>query len=225
MEWLKGTYKALHPGASGGNSDPDGWELYTGGDYPTWRQIYEPHEVNGADFKAARHVYKQVPAAGRAASVPPEIPGVPSNDRPHSLALDGHQDSEVSSHPDGRFAQNTAATSDHSLGANTAHFAGPFPGGGLHQAPDVTGAISLDANLEVSRAKTGVIATLAHATPSQLFAQRMRAKHLEGQPELLVKKPSIMPTRVLSALEAEWGPPALGLAALGLYVAYSILAT
>ena len=73
--------------------------------------------------------------------------------------------------------------------------------------------------------KTGVIATLAHATPSQLFAQRTRAKHLEGQPELLVKKPSIMPTRVLSALEAEWGPPALGLAALGLYVAYSILAT
>ena len=224
MEWLKGTYKALHPGASGGNSDPEGWELYTGGDYPTWRQIYEPHEVNGADFKAAQHVYKQVPAAGRAASVPPEIPGVPSNDRPHSLALDGHQDSEVSSHPDGRFAQNTAATSDHSLGANTAHFAGPFPGGGLHQAPEFDHFTEAGGTVVRTTAPTGTLGT-STATRSELFANRMRARQLEGQPELLVKKPSIMPTRVLSALEAEWGPPALGLAALGLYVAYSILAT
>ena len=116
-------YLPLFRGATGGNSDPDGWEFYTGGQYPTWRQIMRPHEVNGADFETARMVYKRDPAFGQAASAPPELLGVPSNDRPHSLALDSHRDSVIANHPDGQFASNSAATSDYSLGANIAHFA------------------------------------------------------------------------------------------------------
>lgn len=130
MTWLAGSYQRLHRGADSGTSDPDGWELFAGGNYPTWRMLQKPYEVGEADILATRHYYKKVPALGRAASAPPEVKGVVSLDRAHSAALDGHRDSALASHPDGRFAQNTAATSDYSHGANSEIFTGPYQIGG-----------------------------------------------------------------------------------------------
>ena len=220
MQWLKGTYERLHLGAGGANTDPDGWELYIGGNYPTWRQIFKPHEVDAADLNAVRHFYKQVPALGRAASVQAEIPGVPSSDRSHNLALDGHRDSALSSHPDGLYAQNTAATDDYSLGANLATFRGPYPAGGLRP-------VALPNYTEfVTGSMAGEPGTIRYGqrgkTPSQLSAQRTRAPHLQDQPELFISAESQGAYRVRSLLEREWSTPELGLLAAGAYVAVSM---
>ena len=172
---MQGFYGSLHRGASSGTSDPEGWELYTGGNYPTWRQIFKPFEVDGASLEATRHVYRQVPALGQAASAPPEISGVPANDRPHSLSLDGHQGSAVSNHPNGLFAQNTAATSDYSLAANSAMFQGPYPGGG---APQDVSVPSYTYNVEEGTATAGALGTTASALSER------RTKRLGEGPKL-----------------------------------------
>lgn len=219
MQWLKGNYDVLHRGASGGTADPEGWELYTGGQDPTWRQLFKPHEVNGADFHAAQQTYKRAPARGRAASVPPEVAGVLSNDRSHVPALDGHRDSAISSHPDGLYAQNTAVTTDHSLGANSAIHRGPYPGGGLLPVavPDYT--------LITSGEDAGTIKLPARGeTTSRLFANRAGRSHLAEQPELLVKAETEVAYRWRSVLERDWSAAELGLGAMGVYMAFSALA-
>ena len=234
MTW--GDYTPLHRGAFSGTTDPEGWELYTGGQWPTWRQIMKPHEVNGADRAAAAYVYRRVPALGQAPSALPELAGEPSNDRTHIRALDGHLDSAISSHQDGRFAQNTAATQDHSLGANYATFMGPFPAGGLRPVALPNYTVDVEGNVDQGQAVTrvwdrdqggieGIIApTDPTATQSQLSADRTRATHLEGQPELLVKAATWYGSRMSSVLERDWSTPELGLGALGVYMAYSALA-
>ena len=233
MQWLSGNYKPLHFGAFGGTSDPAGWELYTGGQYPTWRQIMKPHEVNGADFEAANHVFRQVPALGLGASLRPEIRGVPANDRTHILSLDGHLDSAISNHQDGRYAQNTAATTDYSLGANSAYLMGPgLPPGGLLQVgvPDRDFEAS-----SITRYSDGYSTARGRGpmTASQLSAQRTRNTHGFGkyadtprseQPDLLTLKADGYGSRVLSVLQREWSAPELGLGAMGLYMAYSVVA-
>ena len=222
MAWLTGTYAKLHRGADSGTSDPEGWELYTGGQYPTWRQLFKPHEVNGADFQAAAHVYSRVPALGQAASLPPEIPGVPLSDRVHINALDGHVDSALSNHPDGRFAQNTAVTSDYSLGANYATFTGPSLAPGRLQPVTLP---NYTINTNPTRANSsGIIGPPKSVTASQLSEQRMRAPHLQNQPELLVKAAAPGYLRTGSVLSREFTTPELGLGALGLYMAYSAFA-
>ena len=155
MAWMKGDYSSLFPGASGGNTDPDGHYLYQGGRYPTWRQYYKPHEVDGADWIAAHHMNTKVRNLGRAASLLSHIEGVFSNDRSHSHALDGHQDSVISNHPDGLFGLNSAATTDYSLGANSAHFRGPYPGGGLRPVRLPNYTVDLEGDIYIGTQGSG----------------------------------------------------------------------
>ena len=114
-----GWYDQLHRGASGGTTAPDGWGLFTGASQPTWRQLMKPYEIDGAAITSARGTYKLGPGAGQAPSAQREIRGVIYNDidanTPDRYSLDGHEGSQVASHPDGRFAQNTAGTSNSAL--------------------------------------------------------------------------------------------------------------
>lgn len=244
MTW--GDYRPLHRGAFSGTTDPEGWELYTGGQWPTWRQIMKPHEVNGADRAAAAYVYRRVPALGQAPSALPELAGVPSNDRTHIRALDGHLDSAISSHQDGRFAQNTAATQDHSLGANYATFMGAFPAGGLRPVALPNYTVDVEGNVDQSYEGRGTVTRVwdrdqggiegyiapvdPTATASQLSEGRIgttKSAHdrfNSREPELLVKAATWYGSRMSSVLEREWSAPELGLGALGVYMAYSALA-
>jgi hypothetical protein len=222
MTWthyFKGFYGAPHRGAGGGNDDPDGWELFTGAQWPTWRQVMKPFEVNGASIAAAHHVYKKAPVGGQAASVPPVVAGVPSNDRPHTRELDGHRDSAISSHPDGQYAQNTAATSDYSLGANYAIFKGPYPGGGLRPValPSHTTLVPGTPHGDAGTVLRGG----GTATASRLSEQRTSRLPLGEQPELLVKAETSTGYRWRSVLEREWTVPQLALGAAGVYMVYS----
>ena len=174
---------------------------------PTWRQIMKPEEVDGASAERAAKGFR-VPALGQAASLRPETRGVPSNDRQHDLSLDGHRTSAVSRHPNGLFAQNTAATSDYSLGANSAHIQGTYPVSGpppvavQESVPHVTNTI---------------------ATQSLPSATRTRAQHLNPPPTLLLSAQEHASSRVRSLLERDWTTPELGLGALGLYSLYCMV--
>lgn len=99
----------LHPGASGGSTDPDRGPYLTGAYHPT------AGEFLGANRNSLAQ--DRMPA-----QAPPVYgPGVLSSDKSHDPSLDGHAHSAVARHPDGQFAQNTAATSSHSLSANVEH--------------------------------------------------------------------------------------------------------
>lgn len=109
MAW---SYEASHRGASAGYTHPAFHPQLTGAIHAT------AGEIDGV----RRNAYSLAPGAGQAASVRPVIQGVQTSDAKHNDLLDGHRDSAVASHPDGQFAQNTAATSSHSNSANSKHF-------------------------------------------------------------------------------------------------------
>lgn len=104
-------YSAQHRGASSGYSDPAKHRQELTGAY---------HKNAGHEDGSRRNAFSQVPGGGQAASVPADG-GVPATDKPFNPTLDGHKFSVVSLHPNGLFARNVAATSDHSLHANLEH--------------------------------------------------------------------------------------------------------
>ncbi len=194
-----------HPFAFGGNGVP---EAYLSG---------ASHRNAGAIRGANRNAYAGAPGAGQAASLPRIGNGTPSNDKPHSLALDGHAYSEVSNHPDGRFAQNTAISSDNSLRANFEHFLSQGAGAVLKQVlqPYEVGG----------RRVRGLTFSDYVPEDDKMPLSRLtgnRADRLNDEPELVVSM-SIKPSnRLVSLLTKEWSSEQLGLLALSAYGAYSI---
>lgn len=79
------------------------------------------HQVVGAMYNPGQHRNAQF-ALGRgqglAASAAPVRAAPLSTDKQHEQVLDGHAGSLLAGHPDGLFALNNAATSNHSLDAN-----------------------------------------------------------------------------------------------------------
>jgi hypothetical protein len=135
-----------------------------------------------------------------------------ASDKSHHSVLDGHRDSVVANHPDGQFALNTAATSDHSLHANFSRLAPYLPADTHYEE----GEGPYQAHLGVDKGITCIVST------GEL--REMRAERLVDQPELIVKDALPGSTRVLSALSREFSGHELAIGAVGLYAAYSVLA-
>jgi hypothetical protein len=211
FSWFLGDYSELHRGASGGTTDPDGDPQLTGASHAT------AGEIDGV----RRNAYSLVPGAGQAATVPREIDGVQVSDAGHNTVLDGHQDSQIASHPDGQFAQNTAATSNHSLSANfelfkTYGFLGSpldfsdHRGEKRAQAPLPTGSFGLTQRVPLSNL-------------SAARSQRLSDQPYLDQAPYSVKDASESPNRrFYSNLMSGWQVPQVALLGLGIYAAYSM---
>ena len=102
-------YAARRPGATSASAGPEESDSLTGAFHPT----------ADADDGANRNAFSQDPDLGLAASRPPEEVGVWSSDKEIEHALDGHAYSEISNHPDGRFALNTCRAEDLGQGSCT----------------------------------------------------------------------------------------------------------
>jgi hypothetical protein len=214
--YRNGSYAETFPGSSGGATDPEGYPKLVGTHHRNAGFVTPVgYHATGIHEGAARNAYSQDPAGGLAASLPPvpfEDRSTLSSDKPHNSVLDGHQASAVSSHPDGRFAMNTAATSDHSRHANYETFRGILTGwnrtegdpGRAHQTPIAN-----------------PLARTVFASTSQLVGQR--STRLHGQPELLVKDAAPGRWSPLSVLGRPMTGTELGLGAFGLYAAYSLV--
>ena len=211
--YRSGSYAETFPGSSGGATDPEAYPKLAGTHHRNAGFVTPVgYHTHGMHEGAARNAYSQDPAGGLAASLPPvhfEDRSTLASDKPHSV-LDGHQASAVSSHPDGRFAMNTAATSDHSRHANYETFRGMLTDwtqgepGDAHQTP-----------IENPSAPT------VFASTSQLVGQR--STRLHGMPELLVKDAAPGRWSPLSVLGRPMTGSELGLGAFGLYAAYSLV--
>ena len=156
-----------------------------------------PDMIDGA----RRNTYSLVPGAGQAASHRVEVPGVLANDQSHQAEVDGHEGSGIALHPNGRFARNTAATSEYSLNANVAHYKPPATG--YSRDPRTGRRLVDDRKREVSA--------------SELLFKR--DKRLEGEydSELMIKTAQYERSRRMSFFTQEWTAPQLGLGALALY--------
>ena len=119
-------YAARRPGATSASAGPEESDSLTGAFHPT----------ADADDGANRNAFSQDPDLGLAASRPPEEVGVWSSDKEIEHALDGHAYSEISNHPDGRFALNTAATASSSLAANFEWWTRKLVGGATERLGD-----------------------------------------------------------------------------------------
>tara|TARA_Y100001972_G_scaffold125830_1_gene177946 strand:- start:1596 stop:2075 length:480 start_codon:yes stop_codon:yes gene_type:complete len=153
-----------------------------------------------------------------AASLPPESLAAIASDKPHSSVLDGHAGSAVANHPDGLFAANTAATSDHSLHANFDL---------LNQDPLAGTYLQLDRTLDTTSGQLlGDPTREISGKVGYSFLAKDRLLNNPGaeQPEAIVKGALAGPRRVLSALSREYSGHELALGALGLYAAYSVVA-
>ena len=118
--------------------------------------------------------------------------------------------SGLRNHPDGQFARNTAATSDHSLHANSETL-----------APALTG-YTMDSRTMEYDIDTGPSA-LRPSVPSSRLEQN-RADRLYDQPELIVKRATATGMRTGSLLFREYTPEELAVGAVMLYAAYSAVA-
>lgn len=207
MSWptpwvLSDRYRELHRGASGGTTDPDEDPHLTGASHHGF-----------ADHRDYRNASQWAPARGQAASLPPAVQGLVSNDKTHEPSLDGHRDSVLAQHPDGRFAQNTAVTSNHSRNANFEM---------LTQGPAVTASAATGA----IRRQWGLH---GGATTTELAAERARRNYEQPKekprakgPEVLVRDAMSLPTRMFSSvLGREWSGSEMMVGAVGLYAVYS----
>tara|TARA_B100000035_G_scaffold229636_1_gene197839 strand:- start:1215 stop:1754 length:540 start_codon:yes stop_codon:yes gene_type:complete len=151
---------------------------------------------------------------GLAASLPSAVEAVIASDKSHHSVLDGHTHSAVANHPDGQFALNTAATSDHSVHANYETFRPTFRYWTDTIVDEEKGVAAQQPLLNSSGPTVSV-------SISKLDTQRR--DRLFDQPELLVK-PTASSSRVSSLLTREWSGHELMAGAVGLYAAYSVLA-
>ena len=191
------SYRIPFPGATGGYTDP--------GLHP--QLVGARHANAGGEYRSAGFL---APGLGLAASHPSAALGVGATDKSHNSVLDGHRGSVVANHPDGQFARNTAATSDHSLHANSEML-----------APALTG-YTMDARTLELDIDTGPSA-LRPSVPSSRLEQN-RADRLYDQPELVVKRATATGTRTGSLLFREYTPEELAVGAVMLYAAYSAVA-
>lgn len=205
---LPTSYQPLYPGASGGNADPYAESYLQGASH-----------LNAGQFLGAnRNAYALAPGAGQAPSLRPvDLEGpVPATDQSHNNVLDGHEFSQVSSHPDGLFALNTAATSNHSLNANYAHFQRDLLTLGLPSE-----ALSYKANQPLENPS---LPSLPVST-SRLYEDRDNwLQGVGGGPEIMVKNIPAARSRISSLLTRDWTGSELGLMGLGLYGAYFVAA-
>lgn len=192
------SYRTPFPGATGGYTDP--------GLHP--QLVGARHANAGGEYRSAGFL---APGLGLAASHPSAALGVGATDKSHNSVLDGHRGSAIANHPDGQFARNTAATSDHSLHANSENT--PFLG--------ATG-YTMDARTMELDIDTGPSA-LRPSVPSSRLEQN-RADRLYDQPELIVKRATATGMRTGSLLFREYTPEELAVGAVMLYAAYSAVA-
>ena len=208
MTWWKGDYSIPFPGATGGRADPDRVNKLIG----AWRRGHL--NADATDDHQFRTAYAGR-ETGQAASLPPEVVGQIASDKTHNRDLDGHPGSVIANHPDGRFALNTAATSDNSRHANFEvllqdPLAAPFTATGR----------TLDAlRMEWVEPPRGSTKTY---TVDDL--RQVRKDRLWDQPELQVKDAPTGGLRVASLLGQDWSGSQLALGAIGLYAAYSAVA-
>ena len=116
------TYSDLHPGASGGIGDPDAVpQAFTGSTGHSWRQLWKPHEVDGAQISRVRGGSRTLnPWFGFRGRhhhnfTKPIHFGATYNDSPHIPALDGWRGTEVAMHNNAYFGNHYAI--DHEAGA------------------------------------------------------------------------------------------------------------
>ena len=213
--YRNGKYEETFPGSSGGAVDPEGYPKLVGTHHRN-AGIVTPatFHATGIHEGAWRNPYSQDPGGGLAASLPPVYfeDRTMASDKPHSDVLDGHQGSVLSSHPDGRFAMNTAATSDHSLHANYETFRRTFTGWNRTMG---------EASRAEERPLANPSAPTVSASTSQLVGQR--STRLDGRPELLVTDAWPGRWSPLSVLGRPLTGTELGLGAFGLYAAYSLV--
>lgn len=208
-----GSYAETFPGSSGGATDPEGYPKLVGTHHRNAGLVTPVgYHATGIHEGAARNAYSQDPGGGLAASLPLEVHSALASDKPHNTVLDGHQASAISSHPDGLFAMNTAATSDHSQHANYETFREIFTD--WNQTEGDPGRATV-APLPNPSAPT------VFASTSQLVGRR--STRLHGQPELLVSDAAPGRWSPLSVLGRPWTGTELGLGAFGLYAAYSLV--
>lgn len=201
-------YSELHPGASGGTTGPEQFQQLTGA----------MHRNAGAYYGADRNA--RALGIGLGVTVPAEIPGVIVNDASHHSPLDGHYGAQNANMLDSRFAQNTAATSDHSLLANFAHFTRSFPFG--LDAYDPTGHGPAQQHIPNPSGPSGAPGVY------RLEANRRdRLAGEEGSTELLMLKDAsdrTTHTTFNSLLMRDYTGSELGMLGLGAYAAFSLLA-
>lgn len=218
VTYQNGSYAELYPGASGGRIDPDEKPQLPGAHHRSAGYIAPVTYRDGMWWThggAQRNPYAADLGGGRAASLP-HIPGVFASDKTHHDALDGHKHSAVSSHPDGQFAMNTAATSDNSSHANSEVLrAEPREGAGALLSASRT----FDIRSGQFRETRGNIAV----SNAQLLNARSTRLRGTKQGELLIKGTSedrmSDPTGRLLNLT----PTQLGLGVFGLWGAWSLL--
>ena len=193
MPW---TYEVGVPGRAG---IPIGPRL-TGASHPT------AGEIDGVK----RNAYSLAPGAGQAASAHSEVRGVLAPDEGHSQQVDGHPDSHVAQHPDGRFAMNTAASSEHSLNANVKHHMQNL--GLMGVRTDARTLQTVDSGR--SWAETEPTGRLLNNREQRLGSSR--------DTEAMVKIAQHERSRRMSflSLGTEWSGYQLGIAALALYVMF-----
>ena len=165
MTWWQATHNQEHSGMLG-SAGPERSPALTG----AW------HPFAGLMDGFTRNASRLARGAGRAASHPPELPGVITNDASHHPELDGHSYSHLAHHPDGLFASNTAASSSHSLLANLRTFFNPTATG-----------VSLDQRTYETVDPSGNLAEiLQESAATRESLSRQRRTRLEGEQELLV---------------------------------------
>ena len=198
-------YAATRHGASSASAGPEQTEYLTGAYHPT----------AGEDDGAGRNA--QGLDLGLAASLPSEGAGVLSSDKPPEPALDGYPHSEISNHPDGRFALNTAATSELSLAANFEWWIRRLVGGPTERS----GAGSLQLT-EDTRRKVSELVFSEDRAESLPAARVMR---LSEDPELTLVRPATeAPLRTGgNLLTGEWSVPQLAGVGLGVLALNSVV--
>lgn len=209
MTW---NLEEAHLGAYSGIAAPDSHQQLVGARHAT------AGEIDGA----RRNAYSRDPRGGQAASLPPMGAGVLSSDARHHNDLDGHSYSQVSDHPDGQFARNTALHSNYSQSGNYGLFNQKtslgFGTGGAVQVPLGTYNVRLGEYVEE---------TLPLGDGTAVLALSDRTARLENE-KLLVKpaaeRTDRSSTAAIAAGRTSWTGDQLGLMALGAYSAYSILA-
>ena len=198
FRWLPGHYGVAYRGATGGSIDPAQYQRLPGAS----------HRHADQELGSRRSAFARVPDGGQAASLPPAVRGVLASDKAHSLPLDGHPGSAIANHPDGLFAMNTAATSDHSLHANYETFRGTLTGWNETMVLE-------DGNEAAQEHLTALSDPTRSVSTGTLTAQR--AERLSEQPDLLVKDALPGSSRGFTGTQ-------LAVGAIGLYAAYSVFA-
>lgn len=203
---MRGSYREMHPGASGGTTGPEAFAKLVGA----------AKEGAGSESGYMRNALGQ--GTGLAASLPPEVEGVLANDKEHHSALDGHSGAQNAGMLDSQFGLNTAATSSHSQLANFEHFMWDYhqwePYFDTEFAGSRIGGTTAQNALPNQSGPSGIMSA------SQLLNERAN----RVQDTVLIKGPAEQGTTARSLLMRDYTGTQLGMMGLGVYAAYSIMA-